>query len=376
MGGEDSEGESSPSMENDVSGVTEYEKERLERIKRNRDMLANLHVQDIATKLDSPEKKAKGQSRKGKEKVDPGVYPRRVTRLSTRTKTPTKIVDWSSGESDGDSEDAPESDSGHKSRSKSSARKKGQRKRKTSSSEEGLDDDEVLKKKQEDDEYEPDDASESDQEEEDEVDEVEDDTTLPGSEKKQKSRNIRPPRKKEDFGKFAFRLKPLKPLASPTKLSNEGSKDGDLDGDDPELEEAIRLSLSQDAEDLSLKSPGAAKGTGAPKQRKRKGGRDLKFSEAEVDAYFAAIAGSGVGPISLQLLEKAAIAHDFIWSEEDLQDMIDVFDENDDGFLSLPEFRAMATRCSYASPEDFPTELCHPLLPEHALVVDSVLILL
>ncbi|KAL2622079.1 hypothetical protein R1flu_002284 [Riccia fluitans] len=346
MGGEEVEEASSPTRENVESGVTEYEKERLERMKRNRDMLAKLQVPDITTELEPLEKKPKMQSRKGKEKVDI-VYPRRATRLSTRTKTPTMIKDWSTGESESDA--SPESDSGDDSRPKDSARKTGKKKRKTSSSEEGLDDEEVLKKKQDDDEYEPDDASESDQEEEEEADEIEDETTLQGSAKKQMGRNGRTSRRKAEAGKNTFRLKPLKPLKSPTnptKASKEGFRDEDVDVDDPDLEEAIRLSMSQggDTEDLSLKSPGA-KAAGTPRQRKRKGGRDLKFTEAEVDSYFAAIAGVGIEAISLHLLEKAAISNDFIWSEEELQDMIDVFDENDDGFLSLPEFRAMATRC-------------------------------
>ncbi|KAG6544301.1 hypothetical protein Mapa_014304 [Marchantia paleacea] len=330
MAGENKEEEMLQTVEGEASDVTDYERARLERIKRNRDMLANLQVPEIATALEPVPKKPKSQTNKGKEKLD-AVYSRRATRLSTRTKTPTKIVDWST---DGSDDVAPSgSDSEGAFFPKASAKKKG----KAVTRKEVRAEDEFPEKKQNDDEYEPSGGSESDQEEE--ADEPDDDEELVQRSTKKKGKSSRSFGKKAKTEKLSFRLQAL---SSP----GVSSKEGDTDGEHLELEQALQLSMEQgeNKEESRLTNP-YAKGAGASKLRKRRGGRELKFTQSEVDSYFVSIAGSEVGAISLKLLENAALSQDFIWSEQELQDMIDVFDENDDGFLSLSEFRAMVARC-------------------------------
>lgn len=318
--------------EGEESDVTDYEKARLERIKRNRDMLANLQVPEIAIALEPVPKKPKSQTSRGKEKVD-AVRPRRATRLSTRAKAPIRIVDWNTDGSE--DEAASGSDSEGAFVPKASARKKGKASPRKEAREE--EEDEFATKKQDDDEYEPSGASESEAEEE--ADEPDDDEEIVQRSSKKEGKSSRFFAKKAKSEKLSFRLQAL---SSP----GASSKDGDTDGEHLELEQALQLSLEQgDIKDESRVTTPGAKGAGTSKPRKRRGGRELKFTQSEVDSYFAAIAGSEVGAISLKLLEDAAISQDFIWSEQELQDMIDVFDENDDGFLSLSEFRAMVVRC-------------------------------
>lgn len=40
------------------------------------------------------------------------------------------------------------------------------------------------------------------------------------------------------------------------------------------------------------------------------------------------------GNISLADLERVAKSHDFVWSKEEFQDMINIFDSNKDGHVS------------------------------------------
>ncbi|KAJ7534954.1 hypothetical protein O6H91_12G012000 [Diphasiastrum complanatum] len=43
-------------------------------------------------------------------------------------------------------------------------------------------------------------------------------------------------------------------------------------------------------------------------------------------------------------MERISVAHDFTWDQAQIQDMIDLFDTDMDGQLSLEDFRDMGGR--------------------------------
>ncbi|MQM09763.1 hypothetical protein Taro_042648 [Colocasia esculenta] len=71
-----------------------------------------------------------------------------------------------------------------------------------------------------------------------------------------------------------------------------------------------------------------------------------QMSEDELVAYFFSIDESGKGSITLRDLMRMAVAHDFCWTDKEITDMIYLFDSNKDGQLGLDDFRKIASRCN------------------------------
>ncbi|GBG61776.1 hypothetical protein CBR_g23736 [Chara braunii] len=69
-------------------------------------------------------------------------------------------------------------------------------------------------------------------------------------------------------------------------------------------------------------------------------------TEEEVDALFYIFDDRSRGKISYKDVERMATLHDFTWSDEQIQDMIDFYDNDGDKRLDLAEFRAMVQSCN------------------------------
>lgn len=83
------------------------------------------------------------------------------------------------------------------------------------------------------------------------------------------------------------------------------------------------------------------------RQRKQtKSINTIQLSEDEVLAYFFLFDEAGKGKISMRDLERVALTHDFTWSKQELNEMINTFDKDCDGKLSLEDFQTIVTRCN------------------------------
>lgn len=83
-------------------------------------------------------------------------------------------------------------------------------------------------------------------------------------------------------------------------------------------------------------------GSNNMRKRHRKGWKDqLQFTDDDIATFFSLIDEQGKGMFSVTELEHIACCHDFTWSEQEIFDMINIFDSNKDGQLDLPEFRAV-----------------------------------
>lgn len=72
----------------------------------------------------------------------------------------------------------------------------------------------------------------------------------------------------------------------------------------------------------------------------------LQMTEDELIVHFFQLDEAGKGTVTIRDLEKAAITHDFSWSDKELVDMIRCFDSDGDGRLSLDDFRKIVVRCN------------------------------
>ncbi|KAG1362181.1 myelin transcription factor 1-like protein [Cocos nucifera] len=72
----------------------------------------------------------------------------------------------------------------------------------------------------------------------------------------------------------------------------------------------------------------------------------VQLSEDEVVAYFFSFDEVGKGHITVWDLQRMAMAHDFTWTDSEVANMIHCFDSNGDGKLSLDDFRAIVSRCN------------------------------
>lgn len=132
-----------------------------------------------------------------------------------------------------------------------------------------------------------------------------------------------------------------------------------VDEEDEALMQAIALSL-QDSADASF---GSNKTTGNISKAEKKGsiqiqedkGRKknkksfasrLQMTEDELIVHFFQLDEAGKGTVTIRDLEKAAITHDFSWTDKELVDMIRCFDSDGDGRLSLDDFRKIVVRCN------------------------------
>lgn len=72
----------------------------------------------------------------------------------------------------------------------------------------------------------------------------------------------------------------------------------------------------------------------------------IQLSEDEVLAYFFLFDEAGKGKISMRDLERVALTHDFTWNKHELNEMINTFDNDCDGQLSLEDFQTIIARCN------------------------------
>ncbi|XP_059460640.1 uncharacterized protein LOC132189836 isoform X2 [Corylus avellana] len=85
--------------------------------------------------------------------------------------------------------------------------------------------------------------------------------------------------------------------------------------------------------------------TGRRKRKKSFASR-LQMTEDELVVNFFQFDGEWKGSITMRDIERVAMAHDFLWTEKELADMIRCFDSDGDGKLSLDDFRKIASRCN------------------------------
>ncbi|KAK8711178.1 hypothetical protein V6N13_146470 [Hibiscus sabdariffa] len=73
----------------------------------------------------------------------------------------------------------------------------------------------------------------------------------------------------------------------------------------------------------------------------------LKALNEKLNAeHLICILEAGKGGISMRDLRRVAIAHDFMWTDKELGDMIHCFDGDRDGKLNLDDFRKVVSRCN------------------------------
>ncbi|CAN1848525.1 hypothetical protein LINPERHAP1_LOCUS38962 [Linum perenne] len=114
-------------------------------------------------------------------------------------------------------------------------------------------------------------------------------------------------------------------------------------------EQAISLSLQDSAENLATRDNKAAKEkqetTGRMKNKKSQFSSRVKMTEDDLILYFFQFDERGSGVITRRDLQRVATVHDFIWSDKELADMMNYFDGDGDGKLNLVDFRNVVGRC-------------------------------
>ncbi|KAJ1392073.1 Ubiquitin interacting motif [Sesbania bispinosa] len=120
--------------------------------------------------------------------------------------------------------------------------------------------------------------------------------------------------------------------------------------EDEALRQAIALSLQDSAEvsncsNKNVVSISKAEKKGnihiqedkGRKKNKKSFTSRLQMTEDELIVHFFQIDEAGSGSIRIRDLEKAATAHDFIWTDKELVDMIRFFDSDGDGLVRVRE---------------------------------------
>lgn len=138
-----------------------------------------------------------------------------------------------------------------------------------------------------------------------------------------------------------------------------GGTSENVDEEEEALMQAIALSLQDSAEasfcsnkTIGNISKAEKKGSiqiqedkGRKKNKKSFASR-LQMTEDELIVHFFQLDEAGKGTVTIRDLEKAAITHDFAWTDKELVDMIRCFDSDGDGRLSLDDFRKIVVRCN------------------------------
>ncbi|XVF22753.1 hypothetical protein REPUB_Repub12eG0198200 [Reevesia pubescens] len=154
------------------------------------------------------------------------------------------------------------------------------------------------------------------------------------------------------------------PQSRKNKVKNKGTKpnkkapvqkhlsSSDYVDDDDELTKAVALSLQDsgkvsgavhtDVQDATFTE---RKGNARLKRKKSFTSR-VQMTEDEMIMHFFQFDEAGKGSISIRDLRRVAIAHDFMWTDKELSDMILCFDGNGDGKLNLDNFRKIVSRCN------------------------------
>ncbi|KAL4338366.1 hypothetical protein HN51_048533 [Arachis hypogaea] len=151
----------------------------------------------------------------------------------------------------------------------------------------------------------------------------------------------------------------MKAKVSGKKHCNRNSEYVDGDDEDEALRQAIALSLQDSGvEDSSFKHV-VKNITKSEKKRNIQNQEDkerkknkksfasrLQMTEDELIVHFFQLDEAGKGTVSMRDLQRAAIAHDFSWTDKELVDMIRCFDSDGDGRITLDDFRKIAVRCN------------------------------
>ncbi|KAK7390187.1 hypothetical protein VNO78_25486 [Psophocarpus tetragonolobus] len=133
----------------------------------------------------------------------------------------------------------------------------------------------------------------------------------------------------------------------------------DCDDEDEALRKAIALSLQDSAAGSYLPDKNVVKTSkteikgntpvqeekGRKKNKKSFASR-LQLTEDELIVHFFQLDEAGNGTVNVRDLQRAATAHDFLWTDKELVDMIRFFDDDGDGKLSLDDFRKIVVRCN------------------------------
>ncbi|ONI22591.1 hypothetical protein PRUPE_2G138200 [Prunus persica] len=159
------------------------------------------------------------------------------------------------------------------------------------------------------------------------------------------------------------------------KVKNKGSKskkalprsilsNNDFINDDEALKQAIAMSLQGSVEVSAVAHSGPLqrpnvdnakvnerKGNNqipedTGRKRKKSFASRLQMTEDELVLHFFQFDENCNGGLSLRDLQRVATAHDFMWTDKELADMIRCFDSDGDGKLSLDEFRKIVVRCN------------------------------
>ncbi|GJV75004.1 centrin-2-like isoform X2 [Tanacetum coccineum] len=162
----------------------------------------------------------------------------------------------------------------------------------------------------------------------------------------------------DDDDEYCVKPKPKK--STPSKKYSKLSDNAGYVDDDEALMKAIALSL-QDSPgflDTANKTPPQSSDANAsiaekternPTVRKDDSGkRKRKNMYSCIEEYFSfrVTIVVGKGGINLRDLRRVAASHDFTWKDEEMEHMIQFFDSNEDGKLSLEDFTKIVERCN------------------------------
>ncbi|XP_011033567.1 PREDICTED: uncharacterized protein LOC105132013 isoform X1 [Populus euphratica] len=121
-------------------------------------------------------------------------------------------------------------------------------------------------------------------------------------------------------------------------------------GDDDELMQAIALSLHDSVNDATPKErkvdAQVQEDAGKRKRKKPQFSSRVQMTEDDLILHFFQFDEAGKGAITMRDIRRVAVAHDFIWTDKELADMIHCFDGDGDGKLSLDDFCKIAGRCN------------------------------
>ncbi|MCL7037590.1 hypothetical protein MKW94_017557 [Papaver nudicaule] len=120
-----------------------------------------------------------------------------------------------------------------------------------------------------------------------------------------------------------------------------------LEGSEAVNQKPLQSSKTKADADLSKrKGGGALKETDGKKKRIKPNASREQITEDQVIIHFFQFDEAGKGSITERDLHRVASEHDFSWSNEEIAAMIHCFDSDGDGKLSLEDFRKIAYRCN------------------------------
>ncbi|XP_057534201.1 caltractin-like [Amaranthus tricolor] len=141
--------------------------------------------------------------------------------------------------------------------------------------------------------------------------------------------------------------KPRSNTQNSLKKSVDVSDATDLLDVDEALKEAIALSLKDFRETSDQQIGKTNEHTREASTRKRKSFKSsVQMTEDDLVINFCQFDEIGKGSITLRDLQRMAASHDFTWTDKELADMIQCFDSDKDGKLTLDDFRNIVLRCN------------------------------